>query len=301
MAKVSHDQAGDQAAAGVAEREIDAGDLDCADDAAKGNSQEEGQEAKGVDLGQTALDGSRRDRVDRHEAFPLGFNIDLENARHELDKKHHAEDAEQIGDAIACRDKILSLPRDLFGSGETRCAGKGAGHQTGGRGSIELLVNQNEQNRDQRTDTDRDESHVNIGHCRTVKGAEKLRSRDKADRGDKHGRAQIGNQIEGLFDAVVKQHDLLCTNGKRGDVAGKDPVQQRRHQDARRAQRNALDADRSEEIANGANEKNNKNHGKNAASQIAQVFHRVSHLHFLFLIFCGIKKRDFLSALKIIP
>ncbi|CDB87662.1 unknown [Firmicutes bacterium CAG:170] len=184
-------------------------------------------------------------------------HIRMDNARHQLHKQHDADDAKEIRNAVADRDRILILRGNgLLRRGERRrggqCAGQEARHDGGELlgiiarcTALDQPPYENAEHCRKAAGEDDDKAQQNIGFEVLLHVLEEVRPGNKADGGNEEHKAEIFNDLQrlrrivGLFD-----HEL----GVEMD-AEEAAVDQRDHKYARRSEADALNGDSSENVA----------------------------------------------------
>ena len=136
------------------------------------------------------------------ELFPLRVHIGLQELRDDLHKQNHADDAEGIGDGVACgnlvQQKIIPRSRFLSGGKPGSC-GEGAAHQACRHGRIHP-GEQGDENADDAAGDDNGGCQQNIGFCVLFQIVEKGGPGDKAHRSHKAGQTDILAQAHGGLD-----------------------------------------------------------------------------------------------------
>lgn len=131
VAEVAEHQRDEQRAARCGERE-EVEELHRAKQNAKHGGDGEGREAEIVKFQQLALEFSDIACLYVCNFSALLVQIRVDDARHQLHEQHNADDAEQIRNAVADRDRVLILGcNSLFGCRERRSRGQTAREQAG--------------------------------------------------------------------------------------------------------------------------------------------------------------------------
>ena len=192
VAEVAEHQRDEQRAARCGERE-EVEELHRAKQNAKHGGDGEGREAEIVKFQKLALEFSDIACLYVCNFSALLVQIRVDDARHQLHEQHNADDAEQIRNAVADRDRVLILGcNSLFGCRERRSRGQTAREQAGdhSRKLVRVVARLPGFNRtaDEQTQNCRNAAGKNdhdaeqhIGLEVVLHVLEEVRARDKAD------------------------------------------------------------------------------------------------------------------------
>ena len=183
--------------------------------------------------------------------------IRVHDARHQLHEQHDADDAEEIRDAVADRDRVLILGGDgLLRGGKRRGRGQRAGEQAGDHGrqltrviarlpGLDGPADEQAQDRGEAAGEDDHRAQQHVGLEVVLHVLEEVRPGDKADRGHEEHEAQVFDDLQRLRGVV----DLFDDEAGIEACAEKRAVDQRDDKDAGRAEADPLDGDPPEQIA----------------------------------------------------
>ena len=288
MAEVAEHQRDEQRAARCGERE-EVEELHRAKQNAKHGGDGEGREAEIVKFQQLALEFGDVACLYVRNFSALLVQIRVDDARHQLHEQHNADDAEQIRNAVADRDRVLILGcNSLFGCRERRSRGQTAREQAGdhSRKLVRVVARLPGFNRtaDEQTQNCRNAAGKNdhdaeqhIGLEVVLHVLEEVRARDKADRGHEEHKAQIFDDLQRLRGVVDLFNDKFGIEVRSGERA----VNQRDHENACRAEADALDGDAPEQIPDCRDSEYGKHQKIRGIDGCTHLFSPLFHLIFL--------------------
>ena len=246
VSKVTESQRDQQTAAGGGQGE--SADLHAAQQDAETGSQSEGHEVEVVHFHE-AFRQSPGGTGGLGDQFPFLGHVGLEELGHELDKQHHADNAENVSDAVAHGHQRLHFRTGCsLGGGEGGSGGQSTGQQTGENGGQfaggaggELGIQCQTTHAHGTTDDDDDGTQQDVGSKVFLEVCHEVGAGDEAHGGDEQNKTQIFHDFQSvggiqtdldhlgiqilIEDAAEDQSDEKHTGGAEVDTLNGDAAQ----------------------------------------------------------------------------
>ena len=262
--EMPHDEGRKQAAAGGGQGEAGAGKTVAGEGNLNGSHKHaehrdggEGEEGEVIQLQELGRVVDLVGGLHGHRLFAFRVHIGADDFRDELHEEHHADDAEDVGNAVSDGHRVLiGRVHRGFGRGEGGGGGQGAGEQARHHGGQLVVVAVAEahgasdvdaEHRGDAAEDDDDEAEQHVGFEIALEIAEKLGTGDETYGGHKEHKAHVFDDFQGIRGVAL---------GLRFHVGVEEAAEEQGHDEhAGGAERDALDCDSAERIADGGDGK----------------------------------------------